>query len=535
MHSKNILLFLLTAAAASPASAKSIEAPIADVTVYPDRAVVTRSTSFELPAGVTEVTLTNLSEHLLDESVQVSAKSSGNLSILNVRTTTRHGRPDEIERLQPLLQKQEEVQQQIDDVTLQLTLLQQQIDFLKKVENNVTGKRTEGPLPTPTEWNELRVFFQDSLSDLLPRIHQGNKEREALEKELEAIKREIAQTRDAERTRTKQAVVRVETDEDLTDAVLSLSYVVMNAGWSPAYNLRVASSDKSVKLDYQANIRQRTGEDWNGVNVTLSTARPALGGNAPELGRWTVDVRRPRPAPRPEAARAPLRADSEAFVDADAMDHQLAEARVETGLTAVNLRIPAKTTIPADNQPHRVGISSTPLSGEFYYAVVPKLSSHAYLQSRVVHTGSAPILPGRASIFLDGNLVGHSNLSRVEPDETFDLPLGVDEAIVVERKLLRRFTDQRGILSKTTRTRFEFQTTVTNRRSTPEKVVIKDHVPVSQDDRIKVDLVQLSGGKSDEDTPGLYTWEKTVSAGGKVEIPLTFTVEHPEDLDVSGL
>jgi len=208
---------------------------------------------------------------------------------------------------------------------------------------------------------------------------------------------------------------------------------------------------------------------------------------------------------------------------------------VEASLTAVNLRIPVPATIPADNQPHRVGITSTTLDGEFFYTIVPNVSPHAYLQAQVVHTGSAPILAGRTSIFLDGNLVGHSHLPQTEPNEAFDLPLGVDEAILVERKIVRRFVEQRGLLSKSTRTRLEFATTVTNRRATSEKLVIKDHVPVSQDDRIKVELVQLSGGIADPDQPGAYEWTRTLGPGAKLEIPLILWVEHPEDLDVIGL
>ncbi|NBO94077.1 MAG: DUF4139 domain-containing protein, partial [Planctomycetia bacterium] len=35
------------------------------------------------------------------------------------------------------------------------------------------------------------------------------------------------------------------------------------------------------------------GEDWNGIALTLSTARPGLGGAAPEIAPWYVDVSQP--------------------------------------------------------------------------------------------------------------------------------------------------------------------------------------------------------------------------------------------------
>lgn len=529
------LLLFLSLILSTALAARPLEAPIVDVTVYPDRAVVTRSVTLQLVAGLNEIVLGHLSESLLDDSLQVAVQSDDAVAILDLRSANRFGQPDESGRLQPFLEQRKNLQQQIDQVAMNLKLHHQQRGFLEKIETSVTSSPREGTLPSPREWSELMVFFQDSLGDLLPRIQQADAELQELNRQLEAVNREIAQTQAQDRTRTKEVLVRMEAVEAVSEAVLSLSYVVMNASWTPAYNVRVSSAAKSIQLDYQATVRQRTGEDWSQVNLVLSTARPALGGNPPELGRWLVDVRRPILATPPSARAMRVASDSATLMMEAAPSFELAGATVESSLTAVNLRLPVPVSIPADNQPHRVGISSTALDGEFFYTIVPRLSPHAFLQSRVFYTGAAPILAGRTSIFLDGNLVGHSHLSQTEPNETFDLPLGVDEAILVERTLLRRFIEQRGILSKSTRTRLEFATTITNRRSSAEKLVIQDHVPLSQDERIKVELVQLSGGVADPDRPGFYEWTRTVNPRAKLEIPLIFTVEHPEDLDIIGL
>ena len=50
------------------------------------------------------------------------------------------------------------------------------------------------------------------------------------------------------------------------------------SGRRPTTRLRAA--DRSVDLGYFGVINQTTGEDWNKVKLTLSTARPSLGGGA---------------------------------------------------------------------------------------------------------------------------------------------------------------------------------------------------------------------------------------------------------------
>lgn len=533
---RSFLVWLPSLTVASILSASSIEAPIVEVTVFPDRAVVTRAGSAALPAGVGEIVISGLPEGLIPDSLQVAARAERPLLILDVRSATRFTTPKGIDRLKPLLEQQKELTREIDQIDLTLTALRQQREFLNKIETSVTSQRTEGEIPSPEKWSGLVSFFQESLQDLLPRIYNGEESRKEVAEKLEAVNRQIAQTRGAERTRSRDAVIRFEAEE-ATRALFTLSYTMMNASWTPQYNVRVRSADKDVQLDYQAAVRQRTGEDWSDVHLTLSTARPSLGGTPPELHPWWIDVRRP---PQPAAAPRPARQLALAEMDMVAhdrlgMDAAFKSATVESSLTAVNLRVPVQATIPADGEPHRVGVGVYPLRGDFFYTLVPKLSPHAFLQASVTHPGPAPLLGGRATIFLDGNMVGHSHLPRIEPDQPFDLPLGVDEAITVERKLLRRFVDQRGLLSKTTRTRFEFQTVITNRRATAEKLVIKDQVPVSQHDRIKIDLIELSGGKPDESAPGFYEWTRTLQPGAEIRIPLTFVVEHPEDLEISGL
>ncbi len=70
---------------------------------------------------------------------------------------------------------------------------------------------------------------------------------------------------------------------------LEVSYTVAQAGWYPTYDVRVADVTSPVRLLYQANVQQQTGEDWNEVKLTFSNANPQQNSTRPTLNPWYLD------------------------------------------------------------------------------------------------------------------------------------------------------------------------------------------------------------------------------------------------------
>ena len=64
---------------------------------------------------------------------------------------------------------------------------------------------------------------------------------------------------------------------------IRLNYLVGSVTWRPEYKLRAGKVNEDVQVDYQANLMQHSGEEWNQVNMTLSTAQPMLNASPPDL------------------------------------------------------------------------------------------------------------------------------------------------------------------------------------------------------------------------------------------------------------
>ncbi len=80
----------------------------------------------------------------------------------------------------------------------------------------------------------------------------------------------------------------METTEE-SEIGVAIVYMVHGPGWHPVYDIRVSSDTKAMNLTYNAMVSQNTLEDWNGVDLKLSTAQPRISGMQPELHPWYID------------------------------------------------------------------------------------------------------------------------------------------------------------------------------------------------------------------------------------------------------
>ncbi|MFD8483805.1 DUF4139 domain-containing protein [Kitasatospora sp. NPDC059673] len=78
---------------------------------------------------------------------------------------------------------------------------------------------------------------------------------------------------------------------------LEVEYTVPGAVWVPTYQLAHRRGERSARLVLRASVAQRTGEDWSGVRLALSTASLAGPGGLPQLSSLRIGRRQTAPAP----------------------------------------------------------------------------------------------------------------------------------------------------------------------------------------------------------------------------------------------
>ena len=186
----------------------------------------------------------------------------------------------------------------------------------------------------------------------------------------------------------------------------------------------------------------------------------------------------------------------------------------ETGMTAT-YEIPGKRTIAPSHTARRHNIASITLKAvHLSYFIIPKLRAAAFLKARIRNTSSISLLKGPAGLTLDGSFLGNTSIPRCSAGEPFSLSLGVDPSVSVAyaKPVVKR--SQTGVFQREGTGVYTRQCTITNTKSNRAiEGVVLDQIPVSEDDRLKVDILQPSGLRNEGDTAKTGTG---VPAAGKV-------------------
>ncbi|MCX5702939.1 MAG: DUF4139 domain-containing protein, partial [Candidatus Omnitrophica bacterium] len=368
-----------------------------------------------------------------------------------------------------------------------------------------------------------------------------------VQKKIDVLSRELAQISGPANKLKRSIVVELEVMKPGTFD-LSVSHLVRGAYWQPIYDARANFEKAKVELVSFGIIAQTTGEDWQDVEIALSTAKPAIGGRMPYVNPWFLRPYKPE-VMEDKAAGGALRRASLAVSQSVAFEKAKKEApaqepqysQVEEKGIAVLYKLSKKATVKSDGSEHKLPISLQTLNAKFEYFSYPRAVLSAYLGSRVTNAPNLQLLAGRVNIFLDGDFVGTSSIDNIGPGEEFDLYLGADENVKVKKELIEKKVDETliaGIPSPTKRMTFKYKLTIENYKSKKINVELFEAIPVPEDDRIKVKVTQVSiepKEKDWKDRKGIWLWELELEPKLKKEISYTCIVEHPRDMQVEGL
>ncbi len=536
-----------------------IIAPITDVTVYADRALVTRKGHIALEAGEHELRFNNLPLFLRD-SLRASGRGPQGIRILNVDITTAfYDRPPEIElqRLQSTIAQLHEQVQLLKARQDALTNRRHWLQALGEQSKDFARGLAQGQMK-PQDCADFFTFMADQSTQDAEAALNLNKQIQHLQAETDARQRELDHQQGHTNPDRLAALVSVEL-ATAGELELEISYIVLNASWQPQYDVRVqmdeAQSRGTVELMYTSMVQQTTGENWDHVNLALSTARPSLASVLPELKPWYLNVYAPPPPPHMQAvAAAPMVAFSKmrspesdvtytaGFTDegnessSSPVEADIATATVEQTGTALLFRVSHPVDIPSDNSPHKTTIALDHLPCTFDYVSAPILEENVHLRATITNTTSRVFLTGDANIFLGGEYVGTTHMKMRAPNERFKIFLGIDDGIKVKREPVERAVDKGNLLQNDIRrSTYAYHIAVHNYTNTPRKIVVRDRLPVPQHERIKVKIQSLAPPPTERTKLEVLTWEFTLPADEEQNIEYRFIIEHPQNLKIIGL
>jgi uncharacterized protein (TIGR02231 family) len=527
------------------ADGTGLDAPITSVTVFRDGARVQRAGPVSLPPGPQTVVISDLPAGLDAASVRVAARGR-DLALLDVEVHRRYGtdpRREETARLRSEVDRCRDVVQALDD---EETAEQARLDFaghLSEAAATALARAVSFGRASHDDLSQMAGHLSADTAGTLGRRREINARRRVARRELEAAEARLVT---AEK-RAGRGVSFTEVSATLeagaaTRAEVEFSYHVPGASWRPLYDLALEGG--SLAVSYLAEVTQQTGEDWPAVELVLSTARRGQHQTLPELDPWYIGraqrvppqpVMMARSAALPAGAAVPMAAAAgSALPPAHVPDAVPVAAEPGESGAGVAYRVQRPLAVPADGGPHKTMVARFALDAALDHLAVPAMAPEAYLRATVTNTSPLLLLPGPARVFHGTRFVGETALETVAAGEEFELQLGVDDQIRVERELRRRSTSK-AVIGGTRTIDVAYEITVENHRASPTRVSVHDHVPVSTDGDIKVRLRETSPDPAEQSDLGELTWELPLEGGRAATIRYRFTVEHPAQVAVTGL
>ncbi len=170
--------------------------------------------------------------------------------------------------------------------------LQVQLDFIATIGRDMPATANEeiqrGSMD-PAKWQAAWTAMSSGAAEARAGMRAAEIEMRDIDAKTAKLQQELAQIQTGQ-TATVVARINLEAAAAAAGATLRLSYQLPGATWQPLYDARLDSEAEKMSLAQLGQVQQRTGEDWTGVALTLSTAQPSVGAVLPGLDSWFVQV-----------------------------------------------------------------------------------------------------------------------------------------------------------------------------------------------------------------------------------------------------
>jgi uncharacterized protein (TIGR02231 family) len=522
----------------------SVPSKIEEVTLYGDSALVRREARL---SGSGTFVIEGLPIALDRNNVRVRC-AGGDVANVEVRERILDKTPNE--RMQALRARTSALRRELDvleDERKVLQSMREHLQQLMKLDLSTHSSDVQTGKSSIEAWGASYDFLAQRLAANTSALRELQWKIDEKSQAIQAVETELGRIQGGGAVHVYDVVADV-VGESAT--MLEVEYFVGSTGWEPAYDLRTAKDLSKVELTYRARVWQHTGEDWDDVELSLSTARPQKGAQGPELSPVWLSLWQPRPEATALRKSANDQLEGLGYAGSpaptSARERELAPPRpfasVENEGLSVRFKLARRETIESRDLPTTVlvGTGDLAITPERYTA--PSLDPTVWLRARTKNTSQWALLPGTAAVFFGADFVGNAALEAVQPGQEFTLALGADAGLTVVRTQIDDLNKGPGFLSSTNskidgwRIHLENHGTVGANTDGSVDVIVREVLPRAQDERIEVEISRAepkpssdARWKQDMDEKGIQTWVVRVPKSGQSDIVFQTTVEYPKD------
>ncbi|MCX7997671.1 MAG: DUF4139 domain-containing protein [Leptospiraceae bacterium] len=555
---RKIFFLLLFISSHSYFAQVSSEGKVQKVVLFRNQALVMRVLELNLKPGSHEILVTKLPSQLVPNSLYAESQDA---EIRAARVKTQELSEDPSPEVSTLNAKIEDLDSRINHVKRKLEVNKNKKLYLQKQQEFVIGTEklelSKGVLH-PQTLKEMTLFHFEQQSSLAEEELQLQNELTELNKEKNLFVRQRNQLTATTKKSFEASIFLDKSGNPKT--ILKVYYLVNNASWSPLYNFYAKENHPKITVEFNAHIEQMSGEDWEGVELTLSNASPALSASSPTLSPFRISLayggseyeRDIQSASQSVAKKMKeaynqqisAQSSSDSEEGAWAMNkaaseyqnlellakgeeiHTIKKELSENTSPSVSFEVVGKVSLQSKREQQLVKVQRFELPAQFYNIATPLLTSYVFKEAEMENSFLEVLLEGPVNAYLEGSFVGKAEIPNVSKGQFFVVGFGIDSKLKAKRELVDK---KEKILGGNKEQVYNIRITLENysKSSIPLRVV--DRIPLEDEKQnIRITLDLKGNALSSEELyekyqkpKGLLRWDLNLSGesiGSKAKI-----------------
>ncbi|UPH71968.1 mucoidy inhibitor MuiA family protein [Abyssibius alkaniclasticus] len=522
-----------------------VNSAITAATVYPQGAKVTRMVPFDMDAGAHQLIIADLPDAFDFSTLRIVGTGDFTLGTFEMRrdnlppsepvsTPESRAIEAEIERLEDAVQAKD---YEVEAATQRQRAAEAQIAFLNAIGQSKAADQLDSA--SAEDLRAIAAMIGEETNAALAAALQARIDATALRGESNDLREELADAR-----QRLAALLLPENDsprlsiavsaEAATSGTLEISYLVEFAFWMPVYDVNLSLEETpALDVDRSIVVSQETGENWDNILLTVSTARPSDQSAPSDIYPLIARIKPPtQNEALSDAMGATAFAAPAPIIVEEAMRAEPFAARYQGQTVVYDMASPV--SLAGDGTEVQLALDSKALEVDVTALAVPASDATAFYMAEITNGSGEILLPGNARLFRDGAMIGEAQLPLTAAGKTIDLPFGAIEGLLVSRRILSREEGDTGVFTSSNRRGDRFEITAENVTGLPYDLRILDRVPVSEQEDLTVNVTanpRISATEVDGKR-GVVAWDLTLSPGQEQTITFGYELGWPSDKEL---
>ena len=536
-------LFLLSANLFFAQKPIYTKAKVTAVKVYRNSAELQNTVSFSIPSGISEIVIGNISEEINEKTIQIGVNSK-NISILSSQFTSDYSTDFKMDTTNPQIKKVNDsikiVENLISKNRIELDANKKAVELLDKNQTVLVGSNSSNV----AQLTQLTEFYTNKRIELENKLVSLKTKGDDLSKKLSRLKSSLKTKEQKEAEEFADGVIVLKLMSPTAGNIkLNINYLTDNVSWKPYYEIKAEKISAPLDVTFKAIVKQNTGLDWKGVKLTLINGNSSRNNYAPTVSPWFIYARSPkeREIQREEASLIKTRAVASNAVKDIALEEGEEVVRYTTAaaftISANELNTSYDIDIPYDilsnNEDHLISLYQQKIPADYQYFTAPNYNREAYLLAKIKDFSKYNLVSAPASVIFENMYIGETRISPDQTNNEMNITLGNDPKISIRREEVQDKSGEK-FLSSYREKVMTYDLVIKNNKKEQISIEVKDRFPLSNNEAVKIELLDKSGAAKD-DEKGFLTWNIKLSPSETKKLRVSYKVRYPKDYTVSGL